>query len=204
MSAVSVIIPVKPPEPHLPYLEEAIREILPGCEILVQKEKGLGNAIRAGVSRSSREILAVLDADGSHDPGLLREACRILNDFPDIELIVGSRYVRTGYSMDSISRKLISLFCTALTRILYRLGVQDPLSGYVVARRRLFVSSSWSSGYKFGLSLLWSLRSSKKAPVLELGYVFRPRLSGDSKANPLTGINFFKDLICIRSSQKCF
>lgn len=194
---ISVIIPVKPPEP---YLEELISDIyvsFPEAEILVQKEKGLGNAIKAGVKKSSGNLIAVIDADGSHPPCFIRSASSMLADNEDLELIIGSRYGYFGYSFDELSRKIISLFFTVLTRLFLLCSVTDPLSGLVMARRRLFVNVSWGSGYKFGLSLLWYCKK-KGLVVSDLGYHFKARRDGKSKANPLTALSFIRDLLFLR------
>lgn len=194
---ISVIIPVKPPEPYLQTLISQIRRLLPESEIKIQYEKGLGNAIKAGILRSSGDYIAVMDADGSHPPCFIKSAFSMLDAFKDLELVVGSRYNFFGYSFDAVSRKVISLFFTALTRIFLFCSPTDPLSGLLMARRRLFVNARWGSGYKFGLSLIWYCKG-KGLAVSDLGYHFKPRQKGKSKSNPLTALRFFKDLLSKR------
>lgn len=65
-----MIIPVKPPEPYLSELKKQIRYALwdRSHEILLQFEKGLSNAVQAGVDRAQGNLVMVMDADGSHNP----------------------------------------------------------------------------------------------------------------------------------------
>lgn len=195
---LSIIIPVKPPEPYLENLISDIFVKYPEAEILVQKEKGLGAAIKAGVTRAHGDLIAVLDADGSHDPRIISLALIWFSENDNLEVVVGSRYSGRGYSRDRIPRKIISLFFTALARILCPCYVRDPLSGFVIARKRLFAEVNWTRGYKFGIYLLRYCYK-KGRGIGEIGFIFKRRQKGASKANPLTAVKALKDLLILRS-----
>ena len=68
MVGVSVIVPVKPPEPYLPTLKQRIQHALCGTphEILVQTEKGLAYAVKCGAEKAKYPVVAVLDLSLIH------------------------------------------------------------------------------------------------------------------------------------------
>jgi len=67
---ITVIVPVKLPEPFLETLKEEIHEELYDVphEILIQTEEGLRYAVRKDIEKARGEIIVVMDADGSHSP----------------------------------------------------------------------------------------------------------------------------------------
>ena len=184
---ISVIIPVKDPEPYLPKLTVDIYCSLKDIdhEILFQYEVGLTNAVIEGVKRSKFSHIAVMDADGSHIPAFL---CLMYLQFtwtPSLDLVVGSKLFPGGKDYSSWSRRLISRFFRSYARLLLDLKVADPMSGYVMGKRDLFLQLKPSLDYKFLLQLL-CLNPSPQ--VVELPINFLPRRSGSSKATFKTGL----------------
>lgn len=181
---LSIIIPVKEPEPHLKFLiAEIDRTVTCPYEILVQREKGLGYAVMCGVKRARGNLIAVCDADGSHPISALPEMIWLAEKSEKkYDVVVGSRYVAGGDSFDSFVRRFISrVYCSCIRRYL-RLPVKDCMSGFVVARRILFV---WypieNCGYKFLMELLY--RGRGVVSVVEVPIVFCRRKAGKSKAS---------------------
>jgi dolichol-phosphate mannosyltransferase len=175
---LSIIIPVKLPEPHLPILVGNIHANLRNIphEILVQTELGLTNAVIAGVSKSKYLSIAVMDADGSHNPRELPIMYQKLREGYD--LVVGSRYCQKSRNSDFCTRQIISLLFVRLTRFLLRPSVSDPMTGYVVGKKEVFTCLQPHLGYKFLLQLL----STAPPPnVYEQPITFLPRISGKSK-----------------------
>ena len=115
-SFVSVVIPVRIPEPYLDTLLSEIHESLSifPHEILVQTEKGLGYAVQCGVKKSRGNVIVVMDSDGSHAPSFLPEMIKALSTF---DIVIGSRYVGEGCTYDNTYfRKKISTFFNKLTK----------------------------------------------------------------------------------------
>jgi len=132
---VSVIIPNK----NEPYLNRLINEINNALtcahEILVQSEPGLANAVICGTKKAKGHILVVLDGDGSHDPRNLNKMVNLVATYP---VVVGSRYINGGITNDSHFRQFISrLFCR-IARLVLKLKIEDPMSGFVAIDRRVF------------------------------------------------------------------
>jgi len=182
---VSVIIPVKD-EPYLPQLVGRIKQMFP-CDIHIQTELGLANAVLCGVKAASGDVVCVLDADGSHNPSYLPAMVQRLSE---ADIIIGSRYVRGGGTQDYFIRMVLSrLFCK-LSRALLRLKVNDNMSGFVVAKREIFEQLHLQPfGYKFVLELL--VKGRGKFTVIEHPVVFEKRKMGVSKTGFGQGVKTF-------------
>lgn len=179
---VSVIIPVKIPEPYLDELVQRIGSLPLSKEVLVQTEPGLSNAVRAGVVRAQGDIVAILDADGSHDPGYIQEMVERLGEGHD--LVLGSRYVEEGEANLGPVRGVISRAFTQVTRRVLGIPLEDPLTGMVVGRKALFQKLVYADkSFKFTLELLQHAENPAEHPIR-----FKPRQEGASKVGLTQGL----------------
>lgn len=195
---LSIIIPAKLPEPYLPkLLDEIAQYITVPHEVLVQSEKGLGYAVMCGIKRSKGDVIAVCDSDGSHPIKSLQIMYHLIGKH---DVVVGSRY-NGGLTYDSFLRQIISrVFCLA-AQCLFGLSVKDNMSGFIVAKRQVFVDYPVCvDGFKFGLSLL--VRCRGVLDVVEYPIVFRKRQLGESKASPVEAIRTLMLLIHLRAGFK--
>lgn len=165
---------------------------------------GLSSALFDGVHVSRGTWIAILDADSSHDVSSLREMMRAAEEGADV--VIGSRYTAGGrIEAWPAHRRLISLAATFLARSLFRLGVQDPMSGFALIRRETLVRLPDllnPHAYKFLLEVLVRLRPLR---VREVPITFRDRQNGDSKLTPVEIFEFLKlilFLIVRRDSEK--
>lgn len=196
MKGLTVIIPVKPPEPYLPTLLKQIYVVLSKIkhEIFVQTEQGLTNAVIEGVKKSSYNTIVVMDSDGSHNPTVLVYMYRLMNEH---ELVIGSK--AEGVDETSFTRRLISRVYCWLARTLLKLNVQDPMSGYVMASKNLFQQLKPSTDYKFLLQLL---THNPRPKIIEVPIIFRKRQKGKSKAAFRTGLKTFNSIIKLWWNKK--
>jgi len=183
---ISVIIPVKPPEPHLQTLQQQIHKILKDQphEILVQTELGLGHAVECGVKKSRGNIIVIMDADGSHDPSELPKMISLLSLS---NIVLGSRYISSGINNDTFSRRTISRIYNSFTRHLLGSSLHDPMTGFIVTKREVFEDYVFPSGYKFMLPLY----ASQKYKIKEYPITFNQRKIGESKTSLITGLSTF-------------
>lgn len=65
--------------------------------VLKQKAKGKGAALSSGFASATGELIAIIDADGSMDPG---ELFRFMEKIPHYDIVKGSRYLPNGGSSD--------------------------------------------------------------------------------------------------------
>lgn len=182
LKGLSVIIPAKPPEPYLHTLTGDVERVLYDMdhEILVQNEPGLTNAIVIGIERSKYDTIVVMDADGSHDPFYLP---KMYGQMSQYNLVIGSKAL--GGDETSLTRQVISKIYRWFARKLLDLDVKDPMSGFVMGSRKLFLTIRPTTDYKFLLQLL---THNPPPRVVEVPILFHERKGGESKATLRTGL----------------
>jgi dolichol-phosphate mannosyltransferase len=148
--------------------------------------RGLSTACIEGVLASAAPYFAVMDADLQHDERLLPQMLETLKR-DQCDVVVGSRYIAGGgIGQWGKNRAAISRFATRLSRILCKVDVADPMSGFFMMRRAAFdraVHNLSAQGFKILLDLLAS--SPDTIRVTELPYEFRSRRFGTSKLDTL-------------------
>jgi dolichol-phosphate mannosyltransferase len=144
--------------------------------------RGLASAVVEGVQSTTSPFVAVIDADLQHDEKLLPDMLARLRP-SDCDVVVGSRYIAAdGLDKLERSRQIISRIATKLAQIITRANLSDPMSGFFMLKRNAFDRSQRhlsSVGYKILLDILTSARPALS--VVELPYVFRNRVAGESK-----------------------
>lgn len=176
---VEIVIPALN-EPHLPQLLSQ----LSSYPIHVQSEKGLSYAVWTGIQQARGNVIGVMDADGSHPASAIKPMISMLNS--DVWFVVGSRYVKGGYSYDSILRKIVSLFYCLVARATLPTNIHDSMSGFWIGYRDKF-NFKPSKTYKFGIQLIRKYRGH----IAEYPIVFRKRQNGKSHVKPVQAL---KDL----------
>jgi glycosyltransferase involved in cell wall biosynthesis len=119
-SSVSLVVPTLNEAANLPWLFERIPdfvdevvivdgqstdgtvdvalELYPGAVIVYEDRRGKGAALRAGFHAATSDVLVMLDADGSMDPG---EIGRFVEHIEaGFDIVKGSRYIDGGGSTD--------------------------------------------------------------------------------------------------------
>jgi dolichol-phosphate mannosyltransferase len=151
--------------------------------------RGLASACVEGILASAAPYVAVMDADLQHDEQLLPRMLETLITEPDVDAVVGSRYVDLG-SIAALSREraFLSTLATRIARSVLQIPLTDPMSGFFMVRREALtgaVRGLSSIGFKILLDLLASSR--RPLQVKEIPYHFRERQSGESKFDALIG-----------------
>ena len=77
------------------------RQLRPDVRIVLQSRRGKGNALACGFAAATGDIIAMIDADGSADPGEIPRFVQALVD--GAEFAKGTRFTRGGGS-DDITR----------------------------------------------------------------------------------------------------
>jgi dolichol-phosphate mannosyltransferase len=164
-------------------------------------ERGLSSAVVAGFMKATGDVLAVMDADLSHDPSLLPRLIDAVDS--GAAMAVGSRRVPGGGADNwKWHRRKTSDLATALAKWWLAAPLSDPMSGYFALRRSVFESVSGdmqNEGYKILLEIVCRARPKK---IVELPYVFHDRRQGVSKLTPKVGAEFLKSLWELRRTQR--
>ena len=151
---------------------------------------GLSSAVIDGWTACTSPILGVMDADFSHDPGIVPQLVGAITS-GECDLAIGSRYVPGGGITDwpwrrRITSQVAILFARPLTR------VRDITSGYFFLRRSVIDGVELDPiGFKIGLEVVikGNYRNAKEVP-----YVFTDRAHGKSKLNSGEIFNYLKQL----------
>ncbi len=146
--------------------------------------RGLASAVVEGIQSTSSDFIAVLDADLQHDETLLPTMLERMRS-ADCHMVVASRYLVAGGVQDwDKKRQFISQVATRLAQHLLHTNLADPMSGFFLLKRTAFDRAARrlsGLGYKILLDILMSARP--PLTVVELPYVFRNRVHGESKLN---------------------
>jgi dolichol-phosphate mannosyltransferase len=149
------------------------------------RKEGLGRAYLAGFAKalaSGYGRVLEMDADFSHDPAVLPALLGT-----DADLVLGSRYVRGGSTVNwGFGRRALSRGGSLYARAILGVGVRDLTGGFKCFRRKVLegldLESVRSTGYAFQIELTYrALRRGFK--VVEVPITFVDRRVGQSKMN---------------------
>ncbi len=108
---------------------EVARKLRPDIQIVYQKGRGKGDALREGFAAASGDIIVMLDADGSMSPEEIPAFVQALLDGADYAK--GSRFLQGGGTDDmEYHRYLGNLFFVVMVRLLYGGNYTDLCYGY--------------------------------------------------------------------------
>lgn len=108
---------------------EVARALRPDIRIVHQTRRGKGNALKHGFEAATGDIIVMLDADGSADPGEIPAYVEALVNGADFAK--GTRFAQGGGSTDITPlRRLGNLALNGLTNVLYRSKFTDLCYGY--------------------------------------------------------------------------
>jgi dolichol-phosphate mannosyltransferase len=140
---------------------------------------------------SSGPYMAIMDADLQHDETLLPQMWDVLTS-DRADLVIGSRYVEGGSLGEwNASRAAISRFATRISRLVVPVELTDPMSGFFMLRREVFLGSVRNLS-ALGFKLLMDIFASSEAALRfkELPYQFRLRRAGESKLDTLVSWDY--------------
>ncbi len=147
------------------------------------ENKGLSPAVMDGFRSAAGKYIIVMDADMQHDEKVLPKFIKKFQE--GAEIVIGTRK-GDGGGVDGWSKKrlFISNGATLLAKWFGFKNATDPMSGYFGVTKEFFNSIAEQINPRGFKILLEFLARAKDRRVEEVGYVFRPRLYGESK---LTG-----------------
>jgi len=144
--------------------------------------RGLASACIEGAMATTAPYVAVMDADGQHDPALLAQMLARARS-SGCDVVVAARQHDAGReAFRGPLRRWLTRAGNAFGRALTRHATPDPLSGFFVARREVF-EQRIGDLYGHGFKLLLDLLSAGRAPlrVESIPTSLRPRRGGVSK-----------------------
>lgn len=158
--------------------------------------RGLSTACVEGMLATSAPYLAVMDADLQHDERILPRMLAAVRE-EGCDIAVGSRYVEGGGTGAwAAERRLVSRFATRLSRLVLKVDLADPMSGFFLLRREVVheaVHELSGIGFKILLDILASVR--RPLQVREIPYTFRVRRAGESKLDSVVAWEYLMMLL---------
>jgi glycosyltransferase involved in cell wall biosynthesis len=198
---ISVVIPARNEAPNLhyvlPYIPalvseiilvdghstddtvEVARQLLPDICVIHQARHGKGDALRLGFAACTGDIIVMIDADGSTDPGEIPRFIDTLlqgNDFAK-----GSRFLKDGGSHDITPlRSLGNYGLSMLVNIFFGVRYSDLCYGYNAFWRHCLDAIQIDCD-GFEVETLINIRIHKaNLKIAEVPSIERPRLFGQS------------------------
>jgi dolichol-phosphate mannosyltransferase len=158
--------------------------------------RGLSSACIEGMMATSAPYIAVMDADLQHDEALLpRMFDRITTE--DLDLVVATRNTAGGSKGEfARHRAVMSDLAAALSRMVCKTPLSDPMSGFFLMSRESFLRVVHSLS-AVGFKILVDIVASSPTPlrVAELPYTFGQRQFGESKLDLNVTLEYFNLLI---------
>ncbi len=163
---------------------------------------GIGGAVQAGIQLAHREgfdAAVQMDGDGQHPPAELQKllAPVIQGDAPD--LVVGTRY-RDGASQfrSTVLRRLGSAWLRGILRLVTRLRISDPTSGFRLYGARALRLFSDTYPYDFPEPESLAMARAAGLAVIEVPIAMRERQGGQSSISGYTSIYYmFKVTVAV-------
>lgn len=161
-----------------------------------EQNMGLGATIRDGLYKAvaysqNKDIVVTMDADATHNPGLIVRLTRMISEGYDV--VIASRFQPGARVIGLVwHRRMLSVLASAVFRVLFPIkGVKDYTCGYRAMRADVLKSAMDSHGEKFVdedgfqslVDILLKLRS-KKLMFGETPFILRyDNKKGLSKMN---------------------
>ena len=159
----------------------------PRLRLIERDDKsGLGSAYLLAFDlalREGYEAVAEIDADLSHDPGVLPTMIELARR--GIDVVIGSRYVPGGSVVGWPRRRTwLSRWGNRYAALVLGLAINDATAGLRVYRtaalRRIDLDTVRAEGYGFQIEMSYRAVCAGMS-VVEVPIVFRDRVAGDSK-----------------------
>lgn len=159
--------------------------------------QGLSSAVAEGMLLADTEYLAVMDADGQHSPRDLMKMIATLES-TGADIVIGSRFKDTEQQPSHTGlRQALSRLGNRASRLLLRKTLTDPLTGFFLIRRSLFLDAARAirpTGFKILLDILYALRA-RGVVLAEVQIDFRRRHAGESKLDSAVILEFMDQVL---------
>jgi len=170
-----------------------------GRRVVVQTERGRGNAFILASKEAKGEHIVFFSPDGNEDPGDIPKLFKCLEDGAD--LAIASRMMKGAFNEEDVDwirlRKWVNQAFTLIANVFWNRGpyVTDTINGFRGLTKKTFKEVGLDAA-GFVIEYQMSIRSMKRGlKIVEIPTREGQRLGGESTAKSLpTGILFIKQL----------
>ncbi len=108
-----------------------------GAVVVPEPKQGYGAAVLKGLKSATKDVLVVLDGDGTYGPEYIEPMVVFLQKH-EYDFVSANRFYKkndnTMPTLNTIGNKILTVF----TRLLFRVDIEDSQSGMFLLRKRLF------------------------------------------------------------------
>jgi len=167
-----------------------------GVKYINQEEPYFAGAFRTGIKYASMDKFLIMDSDGSHDPKYISEVNNVFLSGADVA--IGSRYIKGGFTNDSITSRIMSFFLNTAFRIVLGIKAKDISTDYRMYHTADLKNVNLScNNYDVLQEVLLKIKLNKgKIIIKETPIVFNKRLMGESKRRLLPFIMSYIKTLC--------
>ncbi len=164
-----------------------------GANVIEQRGRGYGGAIRTAMEEIPTEWIVTLDADCSHPPATLKS---LMASIGSAEIVIASRYIEQGYARMPSVRKFLSIVLNRALRTVFSLSVHDMSSGYRAYHRESIAAIPIEMESFAFLPEVLVKAHTRGCRVVEIPFHYRYRTEGKSKARVLSlGLQYLKLIV---------
>ena len=144
---------------------------------------GIGGAVQSGLRLARREnfdFAAQVDGDGQHPPAEIQALVAAAKAEPAPDMVVGTRFTDKNNFRSTFMRRLGSWWIRSILRVVARLKVSDPTSGFRLYGRRALVLFDETYPYDFPEPESLAIARARGLRVIEAPVKMRERQGGRS------------------------
>jgi glycosyltransferase involved in cell wall biosynthesis len=187
------------------------RRLRPDIRVVGQTRRGKGNALACGFAAATRDIIVMIDADGSTDPAEIPNFVAAIHNGADFAK--GSRFAAGGGSVDITRfRRLGNRALNRLVNVIYRTKFTDLCYGYNAFRRHCLSTIDLHPGLEsierhhgdgFEVETLINIRIAKAAhDMVEVPSFEQHRLHGVSNLKAFSdGLHVLRTIVIERRTR---
>jgi hypothetical protein len=181
---------------------ELARSVRPDVRVLQRPPRGKGDALRAGFAAATGDVIVIMDADGSMDPGEVEVFMAMMA--VGFDLVKGSRMACGGGSHDLTTIRLLgnAALCK-LANTLFHTQWTDLCYGYLAFRRNCLPRMALTAdGFEIESQILGHAAVAGMR-IAEVPSVELPRLAGESHLNARRdGTRILKTMLAARFAPR--
>ncbi len=144
---------------------------------------GIGGAVQSGLRLAHREqfdFAVQVDGDGQHPPGEIKRLLAVAAESATPDLVIGTRYTDKDNFRSTVLRRLGSWWLRTLLRIVTRLNLSDPTSGFRLYGPRALRLFDETYPYDYPEPEALAIAKAAGLSIKEVPVQMRPRQGGRS------------------------
>ena len=169
-----------------------------------KKKEGLDTAHKIAFNYAidhKYQNLITMDADLSHDPNIVPNFIKELEDHP---FVIGSRYIKGGRNETKLTRFLLSIIGNKIIKLVLNINCEEFTTSYrafnLKKLKNFNINKVKSRGYSFFMETIFLVNKSGY-PIKQIPIIFADRTKGVSKIPKIETLRTLKNLFLIKMNK---